>query len=338
MATEMMRAIEEDTFRIGDVTVAGRVLVAPMAGVSDLPFRKTCAACGASYVVGEMVAGEMLAAGSRAMARRLADDGTRPRVVQITGREPDEFSRGVRMAEEAGADIVDLNFGCPTHEVAGKQSGAALMCDLVKAEEIIAAAVSAATRPVTVKMRLGWDHLSRNAPELAAIAESCGAAAIAVHGRTRNQFYKGKADWRAVAAVRAATSLPLIVNGDIVNAETARAALDQSGADAAMIGRAMLGRPWLAAAVDAALASGGDMAEPDLAGRLAIALAHFAQSMRFYGDQHGVKIFRKHLAGYIEAAAFPPDPTERREAKSRLCRLNEAREVENGLIGLWRGG
>jgi tRNA-dihydrouridine synthase B len=325
-----------DPFRIGDVIVAGRVLVAPMAGVTDLPFRKACVKCGASYVVGEMVAGEMLAAGNRAMARRMADDGIRPRVVQITGREPDEFSRGANMAEAAGADIVDLNFGCPTHEVAGKQSGAALMCDLAKAKAIIAAAVSAASRPVTVKMRLGWDHLSRNAPELAAIAEGCGAAAVIVHGRTRNQFYKGAADWRAVAAVKTATGLPVIVNGDIVDGQTARTALVQSGADAVMIGRAMVGRPWLAAAVDKALAAGQAMIEPDMAGRLAIALDHFAESLRFYGDKHGVKIFRKHLAGYIEAALWPEDGAIRRDAKAQLCRLDTPSEVENGLIDLWR--
>lgn len=317
-----------DEFRIGDVTIAGRVLVAPMAGVSDVPFRRACVACGAPYTVSEMVAGELLAAGHSNMERRLADDGIRPRVVQIAGREPSWFARSAEMAEAAGADIVDLNFGCPTREVAGKASGAALMRDLDLAEAIIAAAVSATRRPVTVKMRLGWDAASQNAPELAARAEACGAAAITVHGRTRNQFYTGHADWRAVASVRAATKLPLIVNGDIVDAASAREALNQSGADAVMIGRAMLGRPWLAASIAGA-------AEPSMAQRLAIALDHFTESLRFYGDTHGVKIFRKHLAATIAAAPWP-DPPSLREAKARLCRLTDPRAVETGLIALWQ--
>jgi nifR3 family TIM-barrel protein len=193
-------------------------------------------------------------------------------------------------------------------------------------------------RPVTLKMRLGWDDASKNAPELAAMAEREGIKAITVHGRTRQQFYKGAADWRAVAAVKAATRLPVIVNGDITDADTARTALAQSGADAVMIGRGAYGRPWIAAAIDAALRTGEAMIEPDWAERLDIALTHFCATLRFYGDALGVRIFRKHLGWYVENAPFPAGSGERRAAKSRLCRLEAPRDVETALARLWQDG
>jgi nifR3 family TIM-barrel protein len=211
------------------------------------------------------------------------------------------------------------------------------MRDLDEAERLIAAAVNATTRPVTLKMRLGWDDASKNAPELAVRAERAGIKAITVHGRTRNQFYNGKADWRAVADVKTATRLPVIVNGDIVDAASARDALAQSGADAIMIGRGAYGRPWVAAALDRALTGNSALAEPDLAGRLGIVLEHFRDSLQFHGDLHGVKIFRKHLGWYVERAPYPVSAAERREAKARLCRLTAPREIETALIALWTG-
>jgi tRNA-dihydrouridine synthase len=196
--------------------------------------------------------------------------------------------------------------------------------------------VNATSRPVTLKMRLGWDDSSRNAPELAAKAQSLGVQAITVHARTRNQFYKGTADWDAVAQVRAATTLPLIVNGDIVCAATAREALRRSGADAVMIGRGGYGRPWIMAAIDRAIANTDNMAEePALPHRLEVALKHFSSTLAFYGDALGLKIFRKHLGWYVEQAFMPADAATRRAAKARLCQIEHPRAVETALAALW---
>ncbi len=225
--------------------------------------------------------------------------------------------------------------GCPAKEVTGGLCGSALMRDLDRAERLIDAVMGATSRPVTLKMRLGWDNASRNAPELAARAERCGVKAITVHGRTRQQFFKGPCDWRAVAEVKAATSLPVIVNGDVVDDVSARDALAQSGADAVMIGRGACGKPWIAAAVEKALQTGRAMIEPDITARLEIVLNHFRDSLRFYGDAFGLKVFRKHLGWYVETAPWPVCPQERRAAKSRLCRLSDPHSVETELTLLW---
>jgi nifR3 family TIM-barrel protein len=326
-------------FSIGGVTIPGRVLTAPMTGVSDLPFRRAASRLGAAYVATEMVACELLAQGRPDVVRRAAvGDGLPLTVIQLVGRRAQWLARGARMAEAAGADIVDINMGCPAKEVTGGLSGSALMRDLDLAQALIEAAVGATTRPVTLKMRLGWDDASRNAPELARRAEQLGVQAITVHGRTRQQFYGGKVDWRAVADVKAAVRVPVIVNGDIVDAASARAALAQSGADAVMIGRGAYGKPWIAAAIERALREGGDALEPELPARLAIVREHFHDSLRFYGDGLGLKIFRKHLGWYVANAPLPVTAEARREAKSRLCRMNDPRAVEVALIDLWTGG
>jgi nifR3 family TIM-barrel protein len=322
---------------IGDVRVDGHVLTAPMTGVSDLPFRRTASKLGAAYVATEMVACDMFARGRPDVVRRAAvGEGLPLMVVQLVGREAHWIAKGAAMAEAAGADIIDLNMGCPAKEVTGALSGSALMRDLDLVESLIEAAVGATSRPVTLKMRLGWDDASRNAPELAARAECAGVKAITVHGRTRQQFYKDAADWRAVAEVKAATNLPVIVNGDITDAATARAALAESGANAVMIGRGSYGRPWIAAAIDRALLSVEDIVEPDMDTRLGIALDHFRDSLSFYGDVHGVRIFRKHLGWYLENAPWPLDAETRRAGKSRACRLTDPRGVEEFLIDFWR--
>jgi nifR3 family TIM-barrel protein len=274
------------------------------------------------------------------MVRRAAiGEGLPHMVVQLVGREAEWIARGARLADEAGADIIDLNMGCPAKEVTGVLSGSALMRDLDLAESLIRAAVGATSRPVTLKMRLGWDRCSINAPELAARAEGAGIKAITVHARTRQDFYGGAADWRAVARVKAATGLPVVVNGDIVDAKSARTALRLSGADAVMIGRGAYGRPWAAAAIDGALADGnGGEPEPDADARLAIVLGHMDETVRFYGDLHGPRIFRKHLGWYVERAPWPADENARRAAKSALCRIERPAEVERALVRLWRDG
>src|ERR1700760_2889379 len=227
---------------IGPVMTPGRGWLAPMTGITALPFRRTAARLGAAYVATEMVACAELARGRPDVVRRAAvGDGLPLMVVQLVGHDPRWIAEGARMAEASGADIVDLNMGCPAKEVTGCASGSALMRDLDLAERLLDAAVAATGRPVTLKMRLGGDAASRNAPELAARAERAGIRAVTVHGRTRQQFYTGSADWTAVAAVKAATSLPVIANGDIVDAASARAALAASGADGVMIGRGAYG-------------------------------------------------------------------------------------------------
>ena len=325
------------TLKIGDVTVHGQVLMAPMTGITDLPFRVLASRLGAAYVATEMVAAKELARARPDVVRRAAVGAGLPlTVIQLVGRDPEQMGEGARMAEKAGADIVDLNFGCPAKEVTGSAAGSALMRTPDLACRIMEAAVKATSRPVTVKMRLGWDDDCKNAAELARRAEAIGVKAVTVHGRTRKQFYTGQADWDAVGAVKAAVGIPVIVNGDIITADEAREALARSGADGLMLGRGVYGRPWLAAHLERALADGTTLEEPGPAERLAIVIEHLRASVAFYDPPVGLKMFRKHLGWYIEQAPWPPDPGVRREAKSRLCRLDTPTEIEAALTDLWR--
>jgi nifR3 family TIM-barrel protein len=283
-----------------------------------------------------MVACAELARGRPDVMRRAAvGDGLPLMVIQLVGHDARWIAEGARLAQAAGADIIDLNMGCPAKEVTGCASGSALMRDLDYAESILEAAVDATDRPVTLKMRLGWDDASKNAPELAWRAERAGIKAVTVHGRTRQQFYTGEADWSAVAAVKAATNLPVAVNGDIQSAGSAREALRQSKTDAVMIGRGAYGQPWVAASIQADLDGATAAPEPERAERLEIVLTHFRDSLGFYGDGLGLKIFRKHLGWYIERAPWPETAEVRRAAKARLCRLENPAEVEAGLSELW---
>ncbi|KAA5804788.1 tRNA dihydrouridine synthase DusB [Alkalicaulis satelles] len=317
-------------FSIGPVRVDRPVLLAPMSGVTDYPFRRQAWAFGAGLVISEMVACETLAQGREDVIRRMKGDaGCGPHVIQLAGREARWMDVGARIAQEAGADIIDINMGCPARQVTKGLSGSALMRDLDHAQELIEATIGAVSVPVTVKMRLGWDHETMNAPDLAARAQRAGAAMITVHGRTRQQFYTGQADWAAVRAVREAITLPLVVNGDIGCPDTARAALDASGADAVMIGRAAQGRPWLPGAVARALMTGERLTEPPLhAGAQSLAEA-LEDSIALYGEELGVRMMRKHLASFVDWAVSDPDLA--REWRGALCRVRSAADVHAAL-------
>ncbi len=314
------------TLRIGDIEIPGRVLIAPMTGVSDLPFRRMAQKLGAPYAATEMVACADIGRPDIVRKAQLGDHGGL-KIVQLVGNDPVHIARGARIAQESGADIVDLNFGCPAKEVTGALCGSALMRNLDHAERLITAALSATSRPVTVKMRLGWDETSMNAAELAGRAERLGIAALTVHGRTRQQFYKGAADWTAIAAVREAVAIPVIVNGDVLDLASAQTALRQSGADGVMIGRGIYGRPWFAAHLDRALNDNKPFEDMGLAERADILLEHMELSLDFYGAALGLRMFKKHLGAYVEASTHHGDPQVRRQDKARLCRLDDPRVV-----------
>jgi len=276
--------------QINDVCVRNRVFLAPMSGVTDYPFRKRAWAAGAGLVVSEMIASAQLCFGKAESMVRLNGEGIGLNAVQLVGRDPHYMKEAAILAQENGADLIDINMGCPAKKVIGGFAGSALMRDVPLALELIKAVVKVARIPVTLKMRLGWDEAHRNAPELARSAEALGIAMVTVHGRTRSQLYKGKADWSALRAVRDSISIPLVVNGDIKSSEEAHRALDKSGADAIMLGRACYGAPWHVGELS------GQSKPTNIP---AYICQHYTEMLQFYGEAIGTRHARKHLNWYL---------------------------------------
>lgn len=316
--------------QVGPVDLSDPIILAPMSGVTDLPFRRLVKRFGAGLVVSEMIASQaMIRANPRTftMASNCAEEA--PMAVQLAGCDPDLMAEAAKLNEGRGAALIDINFGCPVKKVVSGQAGSALMRDEKHAAKILEATVKAVSLPVTLKMRTGWDDDSRNAPRLARIAEQCGIRMVSVHGRTRCQFYKGRADWDFIREVKNAVSIPVIGNGDVTTVDEAAELLRRSGADGVMIGRGACGRPWFPSHVAHFLRTGERLPELNWAERLAVVLEHFEAMLVHHGLERGVRIARKHIGWYVKGV---PQAAPFREA---IFRMSEPDAVRDALKRLF---